>query len=137
MQASVFTKDDFKHIFESSAAAITQSTQLLYLAAFYLVVKPIADRYDWEISWGMGNVTFMNKNREDVSECKTVENLEKKLKDMFIDVGLQYLSHHQGELLDTLEVSFPKHSCYHKSYGLRDADGRIRKFNWELREAGL
>lgn len=124
-------RKDLQDLVEVLGSSLVQTTELFYLAAFYLVIKPVCDRYDWELSWGMGCVSFMNKHEVDVSECKTATAIEHKLEELIRDyIDISRL----GAMIDVLTGAFPTSGAYHKSYGLGIDENRIRKFPYEKRK---
>lgn len=90
------------------------------------MIKPVADRYDWEIDWAMDSVSFVNKNFEDVSECKTVCKLKADVQKITDDIYPQSRCSPLWDVLGSLRLS----GCYHHSRGQSmdwSWDDRIRK----------
>jgi aminopeptidase-like protein len=108
----------------TAVEAFKAARDILIMQLFQKIIKPVTDRYDWEIEWGMGGVYFTNKKGEDVSDCRTVEKLTGVVSEYtYIIHGndLDPLWNVMGEL--PVNASF-----YHKSYGFQEsARNLIRK----------
>jgi hypothetical protein len=109
---------------ETAVEAFEAARDILLMRIFKKFIKPIADRYDWEIEWGMGGVYFTNKHGEDLSESRTVENLEKVL-NKYTDIIYQISD--CGSLWDVMSGLPVKASFYHKSYGFSETSNLNRK----------
>ena len=102
---------------ETAVKAFEAARDILLMQLFKKFIKPIADRYDWEIEWGMGGVYFTNKYGEDLSESRTIENLEKVL-NKYTDIIYQISD--CGSLWDVMSGLPVKASFYHKTYGFQE-----------------
>ena len=108
----------------TAVEAFKAAREILLMQLFQKIIKPVADRYDWEIEWGMGGVYFTNKHGEDLSESRTVKNLEKVLT-KFTEIIYQISD--CGPLWDVMSGLPVQASFYHKSYGFSETSNLNRK----------
>jgi len=107
--------------------------QTIFLQAFHQLIKPLADRYDWELDWAMGGVTFTTKSGKQISidsadaayNSKKAKKLVKKLDAIVntLDIGLDRNKDSAWSILAGIKVS----GSYHKSHGIVSWENRIRK----------
>lgn len=109
---------------QTAVEAFEAARDILLMQLFQKFIKPVADRYDWEIEWGMGGVYFTNKHREDLSESRTVEKLCSIIKEI---TDIIYPGRSNYPLWDLFSDLPVKASFYHKSYGFQERSNLNRK----------
>ena len=120
-QMHKFTKKRVREIFDITLESIKQSIGILYASAFYLKIKPLADRYGWTIEWGMGSVSFTTKDGRDlypndpISGTKALDKMERELEDMFEGFPID---EHNGILWEVM-CGLGAYNKYHKDTGLQ------------------
>jgi hypothetical protein len=105
---------------KSCLEVFTTAKEVLLLELFKAYVKPVADRYNLEMEWGMGGVVFINEKGDDVTDCKAVmrilEQISGYIKETFPGSKCDPL----WDLMSGLSVE----GCfYHKSYGIQRYSG--------------
>ena len=119
------SKKKLKEQFDVIADSITQSQELLKLFAFYLVIKPVVDRYGWTIDWGMGGVDFETRDGrtlipyDPIYQVKTLNKMADKLADLMEPV----LGHTKAGYLWDVMCGLGKYNRYHKDTGLQFITG--------------
>jgi hypothetical protein len=93
---------------------------ILLLALFYNKVKPVADRHDWEVEWGMGGAFFTNRSGEDKTECKEVRKLTEEVGKYVAEIYPNSNYDPLWDICSSLEGSF-----YHKDHGLTEKSMKL------------
>jgi hypothetical protein len=109
-------------IFNFTLKGVLDAIKILYVTAFYLKIKPVADRYNWTIKWGgMGSIIFVTKKGiiiHDDDGTAAIERLKKDLEKLFED--FPHITRH-GILWDVLS-GLEDYDQYHKNTGLCMSD---------------
>lgn len=96
----------------------------LLLAIFNEIIRPVVDRYDWEIAWAMGCVWFNNDTEVVDLDNKTISKMEETVREITENI---YPRSQCSGIWDVLSSLHPAGS-YHKSHGqFKDFNERIRK----------
>jgi hypothetical protein len=114
---STISKKKLRSVFDLTLSDIDKSIELVYLMAFHLKVKPLADRYNWTVDWGMGSVTFETWRGEVYyeDENRAIKKLIRELEDMFGNV----LPRGNCGILWDVMSSLGEYHRYNKILGLK------------------
>ena len=116
--SKALNKKQLKNIFYAIKSNIKENMSMLYLTAFLIKIKPIADRYNWTIDWGMGSVSFETKDGRDLypEDSKALKKMVNELENMFdvdsIPIG------RCGILWDIM-ISLGNYNRYNKTTGFQ------------------
>jgi len=78
------TRKQLKELFETTKEQVQEAIPFLCLTAFQLKIKPLVDRYNWTMDWGMGSVSFENRAGDILydDDLKSVQMASNELEEM-------------------------------------------------------
>jgi hypothetical protein len=109
-------RKDLKRNFEVLSVSYKDIENLLYIHAFALIIKPVADRYNWTIDWGMGSVSFITQNGKDLYDWNS--NAVKKITEDLLDLLENITGQSKSGILWDVMSGLGDYNYYTKAQGL-------------------
>jgi hypothetical protein len=112
------TRKQLKELFETTKKQVEEAIPFLCLTAFQLKIKPLVDRYNWKMDWGMGSVYFENRAGDILydDELKSVQMASNELEEM---VGKVIPRTTCGILWDVMSEIPDRYHQYNKIMGFK------------------